>query len=392
MDMHKQLRMWQRELAAVKLHDTVKNGEVSWIVAEPLKLPPALMDDLTRMGEDIRNFLRICGRLMREPAVRQRIVGTLSPVERESVSRWPGEAAFPMLVRPDLVVNGEGRPHIAEIDLQPAHAGVLQRMQEIAGQTPTIASIWVEMFKGPTVVSVPQWKPFCSEQRYFAERVRAAGGDLEFVPVEDWHRLEEFDGRLFKNCCTLDLLRSDYPAFLPPRAVYCPELLLDWKGWMALVGEIEGLSRTGAARWIPESFLLPLHPGIHARQRKDMLDLPLSEKVKWVVKPLGSWGGRGFAAGETLSRDEWNRSLLGLHPGGAKNLLLQRKVESGRFTVTGLSPDGEVVSLDRLKMRLGPYYVMTPERSRLAGVLVTLRHSTKVHTARDAVHVLGLPE
>ena len=391
MGTHQRLREWQRELAAVRLHDIGPEGAVSWIVAEPLLLAPSLIADLVRMGEDIRKFLLMCSDLLREPAVRQRVEGSLSPTELASVSRWACATGFPMLMRPDLVLDDAGKPHIAEIDLQPAHAGVLQRMQEISGQTPTIASIWAETFSGPTVVSVPQWKPFCSEQRYFAERVRAAGGDLEFVPVEEWGRLEHFEGRLFKNCCTLDLLRPDYPAFLPPRAILCPELLLDWKGWMALAGEIGGLAKSGAARWIPESLLLPLHPRLYAQRRRDMLDLSRAEKDQWVIKPLGSWGGRGFAIGETYSRDEWNSALLGLGPEDARNFLLQRKVESRRFSVTGLTPDGDVVQLDRLKMRLGPYYVMTPERSRLAGILVTLRHSTKVHTSRDAVHVLALP-
>lgn len=388
--MERSLREWQRALAEVRLHDPTPAGQVSWIVGEPFRLSPDLVRDLVAMGEDIRRFLGSCSRLLREAPVRKRVEEALSPAERESVRRFGGATRFPMLVRPDLVVDRDGRPHIAEIDLQPAHAGVLQRMQEIAGEPRPIATVWAETFPGKTVISVPRWKPFCSEHAYFAGRVRAAGGDLTFLPVEEWNRLGDFDGVLFKNCCTLDLLRADYPEVVPPRAVLCPELLLDWKGWLALAHEVGALSRMSILRWIPESYLLPLHPKHHAQRRRSMIDLTREARAQWVIKPLGSWGGRGFAEAGHLNREQWNGAILGIGREAAAGLLLQRKVDSRRHECAGMTPAGEVVRLSGLRMRLGPYYVMTPERSRLAGVMVTLRRSIKVHTATDAVHVMGM--
>ncbi len=392
--LEKRLREWQRELSTVQLYDTAPLGTVSWIVAEPLRLPGELMTALDRMGGDIRRWLLACSSLLKQRAVRRRVEGTLTEVERRAVARMANATGFPMLVRPDLVVDESGEPRIAEIDLQPAHAGVLQKMQEIqgvpAGQT--IAGLWAGMFPGPVVLSVPQWKPYCSDQRYFAERVRALGGALEFMPVEEWGRLSSFNGAVFKNCCTLELLKDDYPALVPERAELYPELLLDWKGWLAMPGEIQGLGKMRLARSIPESHLLPLHPALHAERRRALVDALLAEKKRWIIKPVGSWGGYGFADGRTLSRDRWNQILLGLSPGGPKTMLLQRKIESKRYAVPGLTPEGKVVELDKLRIRLGPYYVMTPEESRLAGVMVTLRQSTKVHTQTDAMHMMGIGE
>jgi hypothetical protein len=390
----KRLRAWQKGLAAVRLHDTAPEGRVSWIVAEPLELPGGLMAELERMGDDLRRWLVACSALLKERGVRKRVEETLSEVERRAVGRMAKATGFPMLVRPDLVVDEAGEPWIAEVDLQPAHAGVLQKMQELAGVPAerTIAGIWAETFQGPMVLSVPGWKPYCSEQHYFAERVRALGGGLEFMPVEEWGRLAGFEGVVFKNCCTLELLKDDYPPVIPERAEMYPELLLDWKGWLALIREIQGLSKMRLARRVPESYLLPMHLKLYGERRRGLVDAPLSEKKKWIIKPVGSWGGYGFVEGATLSRDRWNAYLLGLMPGGAKSMVLQKRIESRRYAVTGLTPDGRVVEMERLRMRLGPYYVMTRERSRLAGVMVTLRRATKVHTQSDAMHMMGVPE
>ncbi len=263
-------------------------------------------------------------------------------------------------------------------------------MQEVHGQSPTIADVWTEMIQEPVVLSIPEWKLFCPEQQYFAGRVRAAGGRMDFLTIENWNRLNGYSGVLFKNCCTLDLLNEAYPPSIPPQAVLSPPLLLDWKGWLALAGENGRLQKKKLIRWIPESYLLPLHPEHHAEKRRAWLDLTRKEKARWIIKPLGSWGGRGFYEGENLSRDKWNQLLLGLSRTSNGHLLLQRKVTSRPYTATGVTPNGEFVTLKDLRIRLCPYYVMTRKQSRLAGVMVTLRNSIKVHTCQDAVYTIGI--
>ena len=386
------LREIQGALAAAPLHPAVAQGAVPWIVAEPFHLDGELWRALERIGEELRRFLGGCLALLREPAVAQRLRGTLSDAERAGVARLGETSCFPLLVRPDLVLDLDGNLFVTEIDLHPAHAGVLQRMQEVFGQGPTVAEVWATHVGEPAVVSVPGWKPFCGEQGYFAERVRAHGGRLDFVPIEDWQGLAAYGGVLFKNCCTIDLLSASYPAFVPPKAVLCPPVLLDWKGWLALPGEIAGLAGYAAARRLPEAHLLPLDPRRERETRRELLDLPRREKGRWIVKPLTSWGGRGFREGEHLSADEWNRLVLGLSPAGPRHLLLQRKIESRRFSAAGLTEEGEAVELEDLRIRLGPYYVMGCGRSHLAGALVTLRRSDKVRGARDAIYTLGLPD
>lgn len=349
-----------------------------------------MRDELDLMGESLRHFFLQCEALLDDRSVRRQVEETLTPAERAGLARFPPQTTFPMLMRPDLIVDAENRLHIAEVDIQPAHAGMLQRMQEIHAQKPTIAEIWAEMIREPVVLSIPKWKRFCAEQQYFANRVQGAGGQMDFLTIEDWNRLNGYSGILFKNCCTLDLLNETYPPFIPSQATLCPPLLLDWKGWLALASDHGRLRRKKLTCWIPESYLLPLHPEHHAEKRRAWLDLRHKEKAKWIIKPVGSWGGRGFHEGEQLSRERWNQFLLGLPPADAVHLLLQRKVISRRYTASGMTPDGKFVTLENLRVRLSPYYVMTRERSRLAGMMVTLLNSIKVHTCQDAVYTLGV--
>ena len=72
-------------------------------------------------------------------------------------------------------------------------------------------------------------------------------------------------------------------------------------------------------------------------------------------------------------------------------MILQQRIESRRFEMTGLDVNGAVVTADRLRIRLNPYYLLWNNRSYLCGVTVCLRRSIKVHGATDAFITLALP-
>jgi hypothetical protein len=315
---------------------------------------------------------------------------SLSVDEREGIRRFKGMSVFPRLVRPDLVIDDKGKLWITEIDLVPAFAGMLQRMQEIYGQRPTIAELWTRIIPDKIVVSIPRWKPFVSEQKFFVQRVREKGGQIEFLSIEEWEKLHDYKGIIFKNCCTLDLLNNNCPPYIPSKAIFCPPLILDWKGWMALAHQNEILKRLRLSKRIPETYLLPLQPRRETKQRRELIDLPKRKRDRWILKPVVSWGARRIKEGRGYNLNNWNNAIIGVQGHVSRGIILQEKIVSACYERVGLITSGDVITLKNLNIRVSPYYIFWKGKSVLAGVLITLRNSIRVHGARDAIITIGV--
>jgi len=381
---------YQKELGQIQLHPSEKGERVPWIVSEPFEIGREQLEEIEQIGNEIREFLLRCWRMSRKEAIKREFYGSLSERQKKGMERIGNSDVFPILVRPDLIIDDKGKFWINEIDLAPAHAGVLQRMQEVYGQRPTIADLWAELITEEIVLSIPKWKSFVREQWYFAQRVQEKGGRMRFVEIEEWDKISEYKGVLFKNCCTLDLLSEEYPPYVPPNAILCPPLVLDWKGWMAFAHREEALRRLPVTERIPETYLLPLKLRKESEKRKELIDLSRKEREGWILKPVASWGGYGFKEGRNLNMSEWNQTILGLPGTLLQGIILQKRISSARYKKAGLSASGELVTLEKPRIKMTPYYLFWHGKSRLAGVKVTLRESLKVHGARDAIITLAV--
>jgi len=368
-----------------------------WIVSEAFQLGPSVVDELNIIGEEAMAFLYKCSKLIGNEHTRNELTSSLPEENRKGLERLEklAKTGMPILVRPDLIVDQSGKLWVTEIDLNPAGPGILQKMQEIyQPHLPTIAQIWAEMVDQPIVLSIPEYKLHHPEHNYFAERVNqfAEKEMIRSVPIEKWNQLENYEGIIFKSCCTMSLMTMDYPPFIPNKAVIAPMDILDWKGWLALASKEDALQKQRLSKRVPETYLLPLKPGnktYETCKRKELLDISSKERGKWVIKPVHSWGAKGFKTGNELNLDEWNGQILGLqNKDASQGMLLQKKVDSARYKVDGLTPEGEIVSLDGLRIRLSPFYIMWKGQIKLAGSLITLRKSNKVHGASDAVITL----
>jgi hypothetical protein len=313
--LEKRLKKYQEEFARANVFESSKKekGPVPWIISEPFEMSKERLEEIVKIGQEVREFLSACWKTSKNGGIRKEFFESLSDEEREGVRRFKGASVFPMLVRPDLVIDEIGKFWIIEIDLVPAHAGVLQHMQEIYGQSPTIAEQWAQCVPEEIVISIPGWKMFVQEQKYFVQRIREKGGNVRFISIEEWDKISDYKGILFKNCCTISLLNKNYPPSIPKNAVLCPPLILDWKGWMALAHQTDILKRLRLSQRIPETYLLPLKPRKDSDKRRQLLDLSKKERRKWILKPVTAWGGIGFKEGKNLNLGDYKRFGTVLH-------------------------------------------------------------------------------
>ena len=355
-------------------------GSWEWISAEPISLG---MEKFKRMGYETIGFLSKAWRLWRGKSMRKIFFSSLpNGIEVERCMKKIEESISPIFFRLDLVVDEEWKFWLVEIELQPAGWGILQRMQEVYGISPTVGEITAELMKNEEIVySMPGYKESRSEAEYFVKQVNNFGGRMMFLPIEDWEK-ENWGKQdiIFKNCCTLDLITKDYPLFIP-NAKFTPPLELDWKGWLAMAMS-PPLNRQPLASYIPETYILPLIPGKQTEQRKILLDASREERREWIIKPSASWGAKGFIGGPLNTR-EWNEIILGMGTSGnlGRGYILQRKILSRHFSVS--INNGE--KLDGLSARVSPFYVSWKGKVEFVGALITLRKSLKVHGASDAV-------
>jgi hypothetical protein len=385
------LKSYQKELTGTEIIDPGESSGFSWIVSDPFRISGDQYREMEQIGEEIRKFLLRCWKMSRDMKCQDYFYQSLSQDEKRGVERLSGENRFPVLARPDMIIDEEGKFWITEVDLVPAGAGDLQRMQEIYGQSPTIADQWAEVMTEELILSVPEWKKnFVSEQSYFVRKVQERHGQISFLTIEEWHSIRDYRGLLFKNCCTISLLNENYPPHVPSKAVFCPPVILDWKGWMALAHREDGLKELPLTKRIPETYLLPLKPERETEERRALLDISRSERREWIMKPVGSWGALGFQEATGLTRDEWNRKILGLPEEVSQGMLLQRKVDSTRYEYVGLEPMGVVSRFEKMRIRISPFYLYWKGKSRLLGATVTLRNSVKVHGAKDAIYTIAV--
>jgi hypothetical protein len=381
------------EIDRVPLDSAHQSGSGLPIVSAPMRLSPGLWRDLEQIGRDLGAFLRRCWRIRQQRDVAAAFLGTLTSDERAGYERLAVlEQHFPVLARPDLVPDEDGRLWIAEVDLHPGQGGVLQRLQELFGQAPSLADIWAERIAEPMILSMPGWKRNWPEQRLLAERINERGGRLRLLPVESWDAIGGYSGHLFLNCCTISLLNARYPPVIPARATLSPPPILDWKGWLALAHSSANLGDLALRRHIPESYLLPLAPGRETSARRRLLDLTVRERDGWIMKPSNAWGGQGFREARDVPLPQWNAEVLGIAEAATPGVMLQRRVESGRFDLWGLNGAGRRARHEALRAKICPFYVFRSSSVFLAGALVVLRPSIKVHGAADAVVTLAIRE
>lgn len=142
----------------------------------------------------------------------------------------------------------------------------------------------------------------------------------------------------------------------------------------------------------PIATIADLYMGERAVSDWADLEAATQKERHFVIKPSGfselAWGSRGVSIGHDLSQAEWADTLRRALASFPTTPHILQEFHKGRlFDVDYL--DDRTGSMARMsgRVRLSPYYFVTGEEVRLAGILATICPADKkiIHGMRDAV-------
>ncbi|MEB3223672.1 MAG: hypothetical protein VKS61_16480, partial [Candidatus Sericytochromatia bacterium] len=428
------------------------------ISPEPYVLPAARVAELRALGGHLLAFLQAANKLYmesvkgRQPAWVHQVLDQGKPealVEFQRMNRFKG--LIPRVIRPDLIIDEEGRWSACELDSIPGGIGLTGAMsadyaslgyalvgggdglvrgfaamiRDVAGKPdPTLAitvseessDYWLEQqwlgarlnALGLTTTVV---RP--GELRYDGEGVRAPFGDAGEREVDVVYRFFElFD---LKNLPRAELIQyaakkaqvvvtPPYKAYLEEKLLFAlyhhPALRVFWRA------EISGEALAALDGLLPRTWLLdpaPLPPQavipgltVEGAPIQDWLALATASKREraYVLKPSGfsslAWGSHGVAFGSDLSGPDWElalRNALGAFP--RTPYILQAYHKPERTTVRYYDFRREAVFTMEGRARLCPYYFVAGGEATLGGILATVCPLDKLalHGMTDAVMV-----
>ncbi len=374
-------------------HQEIKN-ETPWIVSAPFEFSKKQWQELEEIGQEIKDFLNKCWE--NRNLLEQEMKDSISEENRKKIDKI--ENAFsqvfpPPIIRPDLVIDQAGNFRISEIEASAGGFGIMKLYQKIFGQSPDIAEIWAEKLPQKIILSTLKQRPFEPEQKYFAEKVNQFAGEerIRHLPVEDWGTLNASEAIIYNTCCTSNVLNKEYPKFSPKPKI-APPFVFDWKGLLAIAIKKACFKKLALVKRIPETHTLPL---VRNEKTERFSNMSRKTRKNWIVKPVDSWGANGFRDGSNFNTEQWNKLIFCQPEDNSPKMLLQEKIRSALYEKTGINPKGELVKIDKLRIRVSPFYICSGKTSieeiTLAGVLITLRKSVIVHGATDAIITVGLP-
>ncbi|MCS6897082.1 MAG: hypothetical protein NZM29_03835 [Nitrospira sp.] len=132
------------------------------------------------------------------------------------------------------------------------------------------------------------------------------------------------------------------------------------------------------------------------RSVSDWTDLETATQKErhFVIKPSGfselAWGSRGVSIGHDLSQTDWKGALRRALASFQTTPYVLQEFHKGRlFEVDYLDEGAHLIAHMTGRARLSPYYFVTGEEVRLAGILATICPADKkvVHGMQDAVMV-----
>ncbi|MEB3328615.1 MAG: hypothetical protein VKQ33_05225 [Candidatus Sericytochromatia bacterium] len=423
---------------------------------EPYVLPAARVAEIRALGGHLLALLAAANKLYlesvkgRQPAWVHAVLDKGKPealVEFQRMNRFKG--LLPRVIRPDLIIDEDGRLSACELDSIPGGIGLTGAMsadyaalgydlvggasglvegfaamvQDVAGQPEPLLAIvvseesndyWLEQqwlgarltAHGLTTTVV---RP--GELRYDGEAIHAPFGELGERQVDVVYRFFElFD---LKNLPRAELLQyaakkaqvvvtPPYKAFLEEKLLFAlyhhPALRGYWRGELAAEA-LAALDRLLPRTWLLDPAPLPpqaVIPGllVDGAPVQDWMALAAASKRErsFVLKPSGfsslAWGSHGVSFGADLSGPDWElalRNALAAYPRNPYILQAYHKPE--RTTVRYYDFRREEVVTMAGRARLCPYFFVAGGQAELGGILATVCPLDKlaIHGMTDAV-------
>ncbi|MEX1117346.1 MAG: hypothetical protein WEB60_00995 [Terrimicrobiaceae bacterium] len=407
--------------------------EKSWRVSpDPFPITPEFHKRLEKLGHQLTVFVKACAQLYRTSVDGRQppwIAGLLDRGKPRELIEIQRNKLFandiPRVLRPDLILTEKGFT-IAELDSVPGGIGLTAWLGKsyaphhpgvIGGPTGMLEGFESVMSSGDIVVSeeASTYRPEMEWLAQALEGLRGTPGRWRVVDAsqrDDWapqvyRFFELFD--LANVPCAPDLIQrasAGHLSLTPPLKPALEEKLwfaLFWLKpleafWVRALGEgtYKALHEVIPQTWLLDPQPLPPHaviPGLEIHSWDEALKF--SQKQRDLILKISgfsetAWGSRGVFLGSDLPSQEWAAELkraLSLWPTAPH--ILQRFHHSRLFHHPVYQPLTEKIENQRFRVRLCPYYFVTPEKTQLGGALATLCPDDKklLHGMPDAVLV-----
>ncbi len=407
--------------------------EKSWRVSpDPFPISPDFHKRLEKLGHQLTVFVRACAQLYRtsvdgrQPSWIAELLDRGKPRELVEIQRNKLFANdIPRVLRPDLILTENGFT-IAELDSVPGGIGLTAWLGKtyaphhpsvIGGATGMLDGFESVLPAGDIVVS-EEASTYRPEMEWLAKELgvlRDSPGRWRVVEPslrEDWapqvyRFFELFD--LANVPCAPQLIHRALEGQLsitPPLKPALEEKLwfaLFWLRplevfWVRALGEgtFKALREVIPQTWLLDPQPLPPHaviPGLEIHSWDEAIKF--SQKQRDLILKISgfsetAWGSRGVFLGSDLPSQEWAAELkraLGCWPTAPH--ILQRFHHSRLFQHPFFNPEAKTIQMQRVRVRLCPYYFVTSEKTNLGGALATLCPDDKklLHGMPDAMLV-----
>jgi hypothetical protein len=398
---------------------------------EPLKLDPALVEELQKLGHRLQLFQRAANELYNRSHAEKAPGWVADYVDR---GKSPELLAFarqkqfradlPQVIRPDLLLTDHSFA-ITELDSVPGGIGLTawlaQTYAEFGFDVLGGARGMLDGFRSilgdrADILVSEEASTYRPEMVWAAEQIKRDGADWRVFRAEDYKPggapavyrfFELFDlPNIPSTSGLMGAVESGAVRITPPFKPWLEE-----KMWLALFWshplrefwrrELSERHFLALQKYIPQSWVvdpapLPHHaviPGLEINAWHEMTKFSQKQR-QLVLKVSGyspqAWGSRGVVVGSDVPQQEWAAAVehaltaFEHHPHVLMRFAQSRMIEHPYFDRT----TGEV-RIMRGRVRLCPYYFVTEGHATLGGALATIVPADKklVHGMSDAILV-----
>lgn len=389
-------------LTAGASYPTIPRGTLPWLMAlDPFTMGPSLTVRVDDLGAAVFAYIDAVQDLYAQhhPVVRDHLdPGTVPDLRGLELDRRI------QTFRLDLVVE-RGNPVIAEIQEAYGNAGHVHAMQQAYGLSNDGLVRYIASLGLSHALADDQIRAYDPDLTLLRQRFAAYAQDV-VVQFFSEARLSEVRAA-WRQCATPDLGQYDIHrrAAITRAGIAFTNPLFHGYGTKALTAlafrsdltaTLEGMIGAGTLATLraglPESRLLSAVDDLSALvERRKVLVIKVIDSP---ADRMATWGSRGIYFG-VISRRQWESVLAGVRgghlpqrPSFPARYLLSRLIESDRFDVPFLHPNGEhLATMPRARINLAPIFVRrSGHRPELvAGSAAFVNTNRKVHPGQHAV-------
>jgi len=402
-----------------------------WLVSpEPFLLPPAVVDQLERLGHWLFKFVRATNHLYfqsvkgKKPAWIKDYFDAGKPADLIRVARSTPDV-LPAVIRPDIILTDHGW-RITELDSVPGGIGLTDWLNrtysdlgfDVIGTRDGMARGFGRIFPRGVIAVSDESETYRPEMHWLVSRLRELqSADWQVTRAEEWKFSPETPVYRFFELFDLGKLSHREQLFegvikrqltvTPPLKPFLEEKLafgLFWSRPLAHFWRRELSDRHWKLlrqffphTWILDPTPLPHNAVIPGLEVQDWNELKnFSQKQRELVLKISgfserAWGSRGVFIAPDLPHHVWAEQIdKALAAFSTNPYILQRFYRGALFEQKYFDPQKGEIRVLRGRVRLCPYYfVVSPHEVVLGGVLATVVPPDKkiVHGMRDAIMV-----